>query len=884
MKKYFYLALAATTMAACTNDVDYSSSDQGNPNNTIGFQVLGRNSITRAQSLQDAGHYNFGVFAYKSSDNVNNVMSNYLVGYMDDAKGYEKTGSTTGDKPGVADGQSYWMYEGLGNKEYFGTYAGGALDTFYTSNNEKQFLKYWDKSAESTCFYAYAPYVGTTDAGKNLRVTYVDGQAQSATGDDTYVMSIPNGTIVAGYDDASRYEFMYASAKVLKAEYGHDVSLDFNRLVAKVNIKFWEDIPGYKVRILDLKEGTYKGVQAAASIKENGAGIYGYKGGKYYVSNGVKIKFDDGQKTGIIRQYNGATAGKEAPLVFDAPTAAQIGENRYTASASSTTYYAIPKGSSANVLANNSTGFSATGTAPEADLAKTGFTFHVSYELTAEDSGERIIVKNATVHVSCDYCKWTENTHYTYIFKITTNSNGSTAEPPTIDPTDPEVPTVQSLYPIVFDNCTVQDWYENESEWEITQGTAPSYHNITLSVNNGTNDVPTYSVGAAGATLKVTIADKDGHNNHTIDYSKVTVTGPSTLTYTSQSTYGTITVPANAAAGVYTVTYTCPDAVSDPSVSVDHNSNHPKEWTVKFYVSESYTVSTHKEVIGTKYNVSESASTDANYARLDVTAKRNSSNLSISNTDLSIDYPKNITDHSNVYISTAENTPQVVVKNTAAPGTYKVILKQAVDGQTVKVAEKTFEVKDFNFDINPKVIYNNGTTQTITCSMPADGDHEYSTTTLGTVNATDKNKIEVTGGTDNTSYTITYTVYADGDVAQTKYTNTFKVFNTHSVTVGAQLDRNVGTSNEDDYSTEPIEIKTIVNGNVTTTDLTDKLSIVKSDKTVTDDGDFKITYKSVNTYELTCKAGVATGTYYVMFMNTVAGAEAPEYAQFVVVE
>ena len=641
-------------MAACTNDVDYSSSDQGNPNNTIGFQVLGRNSITRAKSLQDAGHYNFGVFAYKSSDNVNNVMSNYLVGYMDDAKGYKKSGSTTGDQPGVADGQSYWMYEGLGNKEYFGTYAGGALTTFYTSNNEKQFLKYWDKGAEFTCFYAYAPYVGSDDAAK--RVTYVDGQAQSATGDDTYVMNIPNGTIVAGYDDASRYEFMYASAKVLKAEYGHDVSLDFNRLVAKVNIKFWEDIPGYKVRILDLKEGTYKGVQAAASIKENGAGIYGYKGGKYYVSNGVKIKFDDGQKTGIIRQYNGATAGKEAPLVFDAPTDAKIGENRYAASKSATTYYAIPKGSSEDVLADNSTDFTEAETTPNGDLALTGFTFHVSYELTADDSGERIIVKDATVHVPCEYCNWKENTHYTYIFKITTNSNGSTAEPPTIDPTDPEVPTVQSLYPIVFDNCTVQDWDENESEWEITQGTALSYHNITLSVFDGTNDVPTYSVDDDGATLKVTIADKDGHNNnHEIVYEKthVKVSGPATdadnwYTAATDGTHGTITIPANAAAGVYTVTYTCPDAVSDPSVSGDHNSNHPRTWTVKFYVGESYTVSTHEEVIGTNYNVSESASTDADYARLNVTATRNSSDLSISYTDLSIDYPKNITDHSNL--------------------------------------------------------------------------------------------------------------------------------------------------------------------------------------------------------------------------------------------
>ncbi len=866
MKKSLILALAATTMAACTNDVDYSSSDQGNPNNTIGFQVLGRNSITRAQSLQDAGHYNFGVFAYKSSDNVNNVMSNYLVGYMDDAKGYKKSGSTTGDQPGVADGQSYWMYEGLGNKEYFGTYAGGALDTFYTSNNARQFLKYWDKSAEFTCFYAYAPYVGTTDAGKNLRVTYVDGQEQSATGGDTYVMNIPNGTIVAGYDDASRYEFMYASAKVLRAEYGHDVSLDFNRLVAKVNIKFWEDIPGYKVRIIDLDGNTYKGVQAAASIKEPGVGIYGYKGGKYYVSNGVKIQFIDGKMTGI-KQYKGETKDNNIPLVFDAPTAAQIGDNRYTASASATTYYAIPKGSSANVLANNSTNFSADGTAPEADLALTGFTFHVSYELTAEDSGERIIVKNATVHVPCNYCNWKENTHYTYIFKITTNSNGSSETDPEIKPTDPEVPTVQSLYPIVFDNCTVQDWDENESEWEITEGTGLSYHNITLSK---------YSL--VSGTITVNINDDDKHNdhNHTLDYSAVKVYGPNDETADVTSTMynsdaKTIAVAAGTQAGLYTVVYTCP--------GTDKNGNHPTTWKAHFVVGNEYQVKTHHTIIGCNGTEVE--------AKLNVTATKDGDPYALSTTDLKIDYPANFEDDQKENV-TIEGT-DVVVKRNATPGVYKVVLT-IDEGSAVKVAEKTFEVKDFNFDINPNVVLRKGTDVVITCSQwNNDITAQEYTTTLSTVTVND-NKIIVPNGSAEDTYKITYITWngtdseGNEDAAKVTYTKTFEVRNTHSVTVGAQLDRNFGTSNEGEYSTKPIEIKTIVNGNATDTDLTDKLSIVKSDKTVTDDDDFKITYKSGNTYELTCKKTVAPGNYYVKFMNTVAGADAPEYAPFVVVE
>ena len=860
MKKYFYLALAATTMAACTNDVDYSSSDQGNPNNTIGFQVLGRNSITRAQSLQDAGHYNFGVFAYKSSDNVNNVMSNYLVGYMDDAKGYEETGSTTGDKPGVEDGQSCWMYEGLGKDEYFGTYAGGALDTFYTSNNARQFLKYWDKSAGSTCFYAYAPYVGTTDAGKNLRVTYVDGQAQSATGGDTYVMNIPNGTIVAGYDDASRYEFMYASAKVANTEYGHDVSLDFNRLVAKVNIKFWEDIPGYKVRILDLKEGTdgYHGVQAAASIKDSTSGKYGYKGGKYYVSNGVKIKFDDGQKTGIIRQYNGATAGKEAPLVFDAPTAAQIGENRYTASESATTYYAIPKGSSANVLANNSANFSADGTAPEADLALTGFTFHVSYELTADDSGERVIVKNATVHVPYEYCKWTENTHYTYIFKITTNSNGSTEETPGIDPTDPEVPTVQSLYPIVFDNCTVQDWDENESEWEITQGTALSYHNITLSM---------YSLKSGSIT--VTINDDDQHIGHTIDYSDVKVYGPNNETTDVSSWYNSdtkkIEVPTNADAGLYTVVYTCPDT--------DVNGNHPNKWKAHFVVGNDYTVTTHHNVIGCNGTEEQ--------AKLNVTATKDGADYELSPTNLKIDYPANFKDAQKENVTIVGTN--VVVKKNATPGVYKVVLT-IDEGSAVKVAEKTFEVKDFNFDINPNVVQSKGMPVDITCTQwNSDITNKAYTTSLSTAAVTN-NKITVPNATTEGTYTITYTTW--NDEAKVSYTNTFEVRNTHEVTLSKNsIDRDQDTGSAGATTTDAITVTTKINGVATTENLTSKLSVVNSDKNDTPSGDFTITYDSAtHTYTLKCKNTVTPGNYYVKFVNTVADADTPEYAPFVVVK
>lgn len=903
MKKIFYVAATAAMLASCSTDFDLSEVfGSGGTSETIGFQVQKGNNVTRATSLQDAGHYNFGVFGYKSTDQVNWVFSDYLVGYFDEKRGYQKSGTTWGDKPGVEDGTSHWMYEGLGNKEYFGTYAGQALTRFYQSNNDKQYLKYWDKSATHTCFYAYAPYVGTETADKDKRVTYVDGVAQKATGTDTYVLNIPDGTLVAGYDDPTKYEFMYASKKVSDVDYGHDVSLDFKRLVAKVNIKFWEDIPGYKVRIIDLKEGAYEGVYAAAAIKENGAGNYGYKGGRYYTSNGVKIKFADAAMTHIL-QYQGTTATNDNPLRFAVPTESEIGTNRYMAAKSATDYYAIPKGISTRVLKSKEGNtikyedFPADpdgtdwGVVADADLAKTGFTFHVSYELTAEDSGERIVVRNATVHVPYDYCNWKENTHYTYIFKITKNSNGSTDTNPTIDPTDPDVPTDQALYPIVFDNCTVQDWDENESEWEITEDGKLTYHNVTLNK---------YSVDPSDTDdnrkLTVTIATGDSHNGADVDYGKygrdnaegngtinsgIKVTdynGTNDFTDTwYNSSTKQITVPTNAQKGVYVVTYTCPGS--------DLNTNHPKTWTAKFYVGQAYTISTDHPYVGTGF-------TEPSIS-LGVTGSKSGTTGTISTlrTGLSIDYPENFENDDKNKVEVSSSADQVVITNQAVPGTYKVVYTVKIDGVDVKVAETTFKVIDFNFTLNPAVVYNNGNDQTVTCSQEyVSGERSYSVTSTGTgvelVSGT--NTVKVTEeAQDNITHIITYTVWSDGSKAT--YTNTFQTANSHSVAISkTSIDRNQGTNTGNVVDThDAITVTTKRNGADTTADLTSKLSVVqlnaKGEEVTTYSGKFTISYTSGNSYTLKCTNNTPVGTYYVKYVDTVLGTNKTKYSPAFVV-
>lgn len=846
MKKSLFFAVAATVLSGCASDelVDVSVPNTGTSHSDIRFTISQKNTTRGYSDLNKTGHYNFGVFAYKSTDKVNSVMPNYLVGYYDPENGYgTQTGSTFGDQDGVADGFSYWMYEGMGNKEYNGTYAGGALTADYTSNNENQYLKYWDNAADYTCFYAYAPYI---NSGVKLTATYVDGTAQSATGADTYVLTIPNGTLKDGYDDPSLAEYMYASTKVEKANYGHDVALQFHRLNAKVNIKFWEDVPGWKVRILDLSS-SHEGVQAAASVHDNTSGQYGYKVGKYYTSNGIKVQFGYANTPvtdPVEMQYKGVMADNTTTLKFKSPTVAEIGENRYEASASATTYYAIPKGQG-NVLADGSD-FNTTGVAEDADLVKTGFTFHVSYELTAQDTGEKIVVKNATVHVPYEYCNWKSNTHYTYIFKITRDSNGSTDENPTIDPTDPEVPTVQSLYPIVFDNCTVEEWLENESEWEITDGTVRNYHYITLS--EGGSEIYSFKSDIAH-TLTVAIADGDNHKNHGVDYSAVTVSGPQATTGWYDADAKTISVPANAAAGVYTVTYTCPAG--------DINKNHPATWTQTFFVSNAYTIKTHKDFIGTNSNEAQ--------AKLNVSGTKDGASLSLATTSLSIDYPVNFSeeDKSHVAISGTD----VVVKKTAKPGVYKVVYTIEVNGSKVKVADYKFTVVDYNFSLSHSVVFLDASPVVVKATVPAVGEISMTSTPGITVNDAAKT-ISVANTTAEGTYTVTYTVDGDND-AKTVYTKDFTVKNQYAVSLAKDnIDSMVGTAKDGDVSTDGIVVTLKKNGVVTTTDLTASLKVVASDaaNTATADANFSFVWNDTEkNITLKVKRGAEKKGYKVVY-------------------
>ena len=804
-------------MAACTNDVDYSSSDQGNPNNTIGFQVLGRNSITRAQSLQDAGHYNFGVFAYKSSDNVNNVMSNYLVGYMDDAnkKGYYMTSqnqTTEGDNEGVLNGKSRWAYEMLGNKEYDYRGTEGYYtvdDAFYMSNVEKQYLRYWDNASTFTNFYAYAPYVNRSSVTGETE----EDKKQVKYENSTQQMTFPATSIKAGYDDPSKYEFMYAANPVANADYGHDVSLNFKRINAKVQIKFWEDIDGYSVRILDLSS-TYNGVYAAPAKRTGDNAPYSYSKGKYVKTTGATVDFKTSStSTGsnpkpiadnpIVNFNNPEPYGGSATdmLKFKAPAADAIGTTRLLATASPTVYYAIPK--------NNSTG-------TEYDC---GFTFHVTYELIST-TGERIKVNDATVHVPSDVCNWESNTSYTYIFRITKNSNGTTVTPGEndIDPTSPGVTTEEALYPIVFDNCTVTDYVEDNSDWNITDGTNVTLYSVVLnktSINNKNS-------GEIAVSLQ--------QNNTNVSGSGTwSVTGPEGVTTLPTVTSGTIEISTNQKAGIYTVTY---------MLSSDEQTeypNQPKTYSAQFEVVQDFEMTLSTTEIGT-------GGKDATNFTITTTDKVGGRTLKLS--DLSIEYPSGLSadQKSKVNITKVSAPTTISVAKDATPGTYT--LKYG-DGSAAETKVVQFTVTDFGFTLSQASVGLSTTDQTVSVTgTPATSSvtSTYSITPSdqGVTFEATTGEITVTSSATAQTYIVTRTVTCG--TSTTTYERPLEVQNVYVLS----LDKDV-VDNDDNTS---ITVTAKKNG-------TDASSSVTVTSGVTG-----LTY-SPTTSQISITSDTPTGTYTV---------------------
>lgn len=391
-KKLFYVAIAITALASCSsNDFVGDESPQGsigtNGAISFGFDVP---AITRSGGATAAAslNNNFVVFGYKTvSSSPQVVFDNYQVNYVTSSDN-----TTTSNSAG-------WEYVGYKNLPG-GVRTNAGVINFATtttgdSNNSTaidQSIKYWDYNASQYDFFAYSLGTGSSSTW---------AKASTMT-NSTYTLE---GTIAQlGTCYISKKKHIDAPSSNTP-----QVQLEFVNFLSKIQLKFFETIPGYSVK--DLKfyydasnktQGTFAGDGLKPAIY--GANEFTSDGGTYTIS------FDENNEPVVA--LNSSTS-KASKVEFDAISDG-VWLNDYAARDYKETEGTVYLGRAANAA----TATNQISVIPNSTGAV--LTLKMDYTLVSRDgTGETILVEGATATIPAQFTAWKPNFAYTYIFKIT---------------------------------------------------------------------------------------------------------------------------------------------------------------------------------------------------------------------------------------------------------------------------------------------------------------------------------------------------------------------------------------------------------------------------------------------------------------------------------
>lgn len=486
MNKFFIAAASTLALASCSSD-DFLGEIQGNEQNgaTSAINFGGdTGKITRATSTGNAAadllENNFVVVGFKGSktDEANNetyAFDHYNVNFNKDSKN-----STESNRAG-------WEYVNQDMKVK-GTKPAASLAQ---SGASQQTIKYWDHSCKSYDFIAFS--MGKGAASEYATPTHVDKDklataAYTLTGNvntlsECYISDMKTVT-EPNYNDAS-------------------VSMSFRHLASKVRMALFETVPGYVIS--DVK--FYTDPTSTTTDNPEGSLI-----GKFNNSGTLTVYFPTtGTDHAAEKDYN------KAHVKFTASTTAGetgvldskgFGAVNYNNQAEGT----INAGST--YLSQNAATPSYCGAGYQNVLPSEGaasaITLRIDYKLTSVDgSKETINVKGATATVPAEYTEWKSGYAYTYIFKISQNTNGSTGG------------TSTGLTAISFDAVVVDDEANGlqETITTVSDNSITTYgykdNKVTTNGNeyvNGTDIYATvYSAGATVAPQKLyTVTLEDG--------------------------------------------------------------------------------------------------------------------------------------------------------------------------------------------------------------------------------------------------------------------------------------------------------------------------------------------------------------------------------------
>ena len=449
MKKYIFLAASALTLASCTSDDFLGNTPGSTPTSANSAINFGGDAgkITRATSNEGDDHVKldnqFKVYGVKkTNEKFVTVFKDYSVLYNENL-----TTSNT----------NKWEYV-----------------------KDKQTIKYWDYSASEYRFVAGSPISAFTFKVPSNGTT-VNIESATITG--------LGGHIVANTTEtANTFNPVYvAEPKVVaKADYKNTVQFNFVRQQSMVRVGFYETIPGYFVSDVhfyayDTDDKTLK-VSTGYNVILTSATDGYFVGGRNLTGTvtydwksttpSYTYKYDD---TNLVKRQNWY-AGELGTLA---------------------TKSSEPK---VNILYGTDKDMSTTGyftvlpTPSETEASP--ILIKCDYTLNSDDlSGETIKVTGATAAIPAAYSKWEPNTRYTYLFKISDKTNGTTGDPnnPKDDPA--------GLYPITFDAVVTE--MTDKTQGTTTTVATPSittYQEGSVVENDGIKYV-------AGKEIKVTVTD-----------------------------------------------------------------------------------------------------------------------------------------------------------------------------------------------------------------------------------------------------------------------------------------------------------------------------------------------------------------------------------------
>lgn len=472
MKKYLIFAASALALASCSSD-DFLGENPGNVQNATTAINFGGEAgkITRAnlspEQAVNALNKNFVVYGYKTKGTtLTTVYDHYNIAW----KGTEnKTETNT----------KGWEYVGV------------AKNTLSTVN--EQTIKYWDYSADQYDFVAFSLGSNTQGPGED------EVEATKVTTTPSYSLKGKTANLakcfIADRITAKNGETNKKDYKL--CAYGDNVTFAFRSLATKVKMGIYETIPGYSVKGVkfytkadDAHPAETPTLYAAtANIPADDAKgtmdvTFGSNKSTDVDFNEAKVNWtvaEGSNNTSTIAFETLSTQTKEK----DEKTGTEfIGRDVTTASMPTNFKTVLP-------------------------VSVGDLTLKVDYTLESIDgSGEEINVKGATAVVPAIYTNWQPNFAYTYIFKISDKTNGTTG-----DPTKP-TPDPAGLYPIVFDAVVTKtsDGIQNT----ITTDEDPS--------------ITTYAKGALSAeydkdaNIYVSVKDKDLTLDPTANCALYTVT------------------------------------------------------------------------------------------------------------------------------------------------------------------------------------------------------------------------------------------------------------------------------------------------------------------------------------------------------------------------